>query len=412
MSREVNALELLSTTDALVPEFISSNISDTLNDEAIRPFVAMEFIVGPTLLKFMRKNGGLRLEQAIDVTQKLSESVGIAHSESTFHRDIKPQNIVLKAGDLMEPYLIDFGLSFNAVVNEQDDLTSIHETIGNKFQQLPEASEVGSEFKHESVSDVTLVSGIFLSLLIGEFPVKLHTELAEYPHRRLHNLLQEAHGESLQYLEQFFDRAFQYDMTKRFQTIAELQARLIRIVDQVEGNLLDVDPIASVSELVSKIAPVSRSYQISELKKRHSECGKAFFGYLRGLIKKPEINPVQLTVGNTRVGIKQGEIGALEVLDLITPLITVRIPSYYTGVAWCRYVLIPSGDEISIGFQAVIYENEVIRTRDKIFNDSAVQYLHSFYDWTQVEDEYVKKHSNSWFHEVVTAISSAALKPD
>lgn len=44
-------------------------------------------------------------------------------------------------------------------------------------------------------------------------------------------------------LDEFFNRAFQYEVLNRFLTADELSTRLHRLRDQSDGDLVDIDPL-------------------------------------------------------------------------------------------------------------------------------------------------------------------------
>ena len=80
------------------------------------------------------------------------------HASGVGHRDIKPDNIILRSGICASPVLIDFGLTFN-VHDEEEDLTPDWQQVGNKFLSLPEHA-MFSQNKRDLRSDLTSCVGL------------------------------------------------------------------------------------------------------------------------------------------------------------------------------------------------------------------------------------------------------------
>ena len=405
MFREVNSLRTLAKTEAFVPQFIESNIDDAIEDKAVHPYVVMEFIDGPTLLTAQRKRGVLPIADAIEITTLLLDTATIAHSEDTAHRDIKPQNIVLKGGDYSTPYLIDFGLSFNSIVDLDDGLTSIRESIGNRFLTLPESESTGSELKHEIASDLTLISGIFFFVLTDKFPEFLSRETANSPHRRNIDALESLHSETLSILNQFFDRAFQYDVYRRLQTSEELRERLKRILDQSEGRLPDIDPIAVAKEIREHVAAESRTYQLDSIEQQHDGSLNEFITYLDTLSRDRQLRPIKLTYRRQQFG--QREFNDQEVIRSSIIQVEITIPSYYEKGAMCRYYLGVDGGEIAVAFQEVLAKdaNEVKQLK-KTVAEAPPETLFTFYKWDGKDTLELRRHFGNWFDKATRALTT------
>src|SRR5947209_15950 len=71
-------------------------------------FIATEFIDGETLRERMRR-GHLSLREALDVSIQVASALAAAHKAGIIHRDIKPDNIMLREDGYVK--LLDFGLA-------------------------------------------------------------------------------------------------------------------------------------------------------------------------------------------------------------------------------------------------------------------------------------------------------------
>lgn len=404
MFREVNALRSLSKTDALVPSFIASNINEAIEDSALRPYVVMEYIPGNTLLAAQRDRGTLPLADAIDFVGVLLDTVAIAHSEDTAHRDIKPQNIVLKCDDFAKPYLIDFGLSFNSVVDNEDGLTSLRESIGNRFLTLAEAEQTGSELKHEFASDLTLTAGILFFILTDKFPEYLSRDETKSPHRRHGDLINSIHGDNSLFLMQFFDRAFQYDVVRRFQSSDELQNRLQRLKDQAEGKLPDIDPIAVAKEIREHVASKNRLYQLDAIEKQHADSLNEFQKHVQSLSQNKELAPIKLSLERASFGNR--DFNGQEVIRNSIVQMRIAIPSYYETVLACRYFLVVDGDEIGVLFQESQANNKAeAKQLPKKLANAPSETLLNFYKANDSHTASLKRHFANWFDRATRALT-------
>jgi len=72
------------------------------------PALVMERVVGRSLLDHM---GGkpLPVAEALDYTRQIAETLVYVHARGVFHRDVKPANVILRAGNWLT--LVDFGIS-------------------------------------------------------------------------------------------------------------------------------------------------------------------------------------------------------------------------------------------------------------------------------------------------------------
>jgi serine/threonine protein kinase len=101
-----------------------------------RPFIVMEHVEGGTLDdRINRRRRSLDREEALRLLGQLCEGLGHAHSKKLFHRDIKPQNLLLRESDDCLK-ITDFGIARAA--EETTRLTRPGKVIGTDRYMAPE----------------------------------------------------------------------------------------------------------------------------------------------------------------------------------------------------------------------------------------------------------------------------------
>ncbi len=73
------------------------------------PCIAMEYVAGEDLWKWVEKRGFMSETEALNYIRQAGEAVIVVHEKGLLHRDIKPQNIMVR--DNQDAVLIDFGLA-------------------------------------------------------------------------------------------------------------------------------------------------------------------------------------------------------------------------------------------------------------------------------------------------------------
>ncbi|HEY6672092.1 MAG TPA: serine/threonine-protein kinase [Solirubrobacterales bacterium] len=101
-----------------------------------RPYIVMEHVEGGTLAdRLSRRRRSLDRSEALRLLGQLCEGLGHAHSKKLVHRDIKPQNLLLRASDDCLK-ITDFGIARAA--EETTRLTRPGKVIGTDHYMAPE----------------------------------------------------------------------------------------------------------------------------------------------------------------------------------------------------------------------------------------------------------------------------------
>ena len=94
---------------------------DNYFDHGNLPCIAMEYVAGEDLWKWVEKRGFLSETEALNYIRKVGEAVIVVHEKGLLHRDIKPQNIMVR--DNQDAVLIDFGLARGFIPDRTQQMT-------------------------------------------------------------------------------------------------------------------------------------------------------------------------------------------------------------------------------------------------------------------------------------------------
>jgi len=123
-------------------------------------FLAMELVNGLTLRQVMQAEGPLTPRAALDILDPVLQALGAAHSAGLIHRDVKPENVILREDGTVK--VADFGLA-RAV----DTVTSTAQTgvlLGTVAYLSPEQVERGIA---DARSDVYAAGLLLFEMLTG-----------------------------------------------------------------------------------------------------------------------------------------------------------------------------------------------------------------------------------------------------
>ncbi len=81
-----------------------------IDDGGPLPFIAMEYISGPSLEDRIEGEGPLELAEILRIGMQIASGLAAAHEQGLAHRDVKPANILLENG-VEKVKITDFGLA-------------------------------------------------------------------------------------------------------------------------------------------------------------------------------------------------------------------------------------------------------------------------------------------------------------
>ena len=127
-------------------------------------YIVMEYVAGKTLKKVIRDRAPLLNLEAVDTMKQLTSAVAEAHKRGIIHRDIKPQNVIVKSDGSVK--ILDFGI---ATAKGSAQLTQANNVMGSVHYLAPELAK-GEPASPQS--DIYALGIVFYEMLTGDVPFK------------------------------------------------------------------------------------------------------------------------------------------------------------------------------------------------------------------------------------------------
>lgn len=127
-----------------------------------RHYIVMEYVRGRTLKQLISQRGALQADEAVNIMIQLTSAVQHAHENNIIHRDIKPQNVLVKDDGTVK--ITDFGI---ALAHDAVQLTQTNAVLGSAHYLAPETTR--GETPTNQV-DIYALGIVFYELLTGSVP--------------------------------------------------------------------------------------------------------------------------------------------------------------------------------------------------------------------------------------------------
>lgn len=236
--REAAILESLGNVNGQIPQLYAYFNEDD------RFYLIQEWIEGMTLSQKVKLQGRLPEAQVRSILMSLLSVLDYVHSRQIIHRDIKPDNIILRSQD-QKPVLIDFGAvreTMGTVVNSEGEATSSI-VIGTPGF-MPSEQAAGRAIYS---SDLYSLGLTMIYLLTGKPPQDLDLD----PRTGDVVWQHDAPGVS-QSLIDSLNRSIQYNPRDRYATAAEM-------LDALEGSSSDPATAVQAGEIRDRLPGTSAS---------------------------------------------------------------------------------------------------------------------------------------------------------
>ena len=129
-----------------------------------RHYIVMEYVDGPDLKAVIRQRERLSVDEALAIGIQIASGVGHAHKAGVIHRDIKPQNVLLTAGERAK--VVDFGI---ARALSESGLTDSDTVWGSPIYFAPEQAAGDPP---TPASDVYSIGIVIYEMLAGSPPFR------------------------------------------------------------------------------------------------------------------------------------------------------------------------------------------------------------------------------------------------
>lgn len=133
-----------------------------VGEEDGRHYIVMEVVRGKTLKELILARGTLDVKESMLIMRQVIAAVAHAHTHNIIHRDIKPQNILVKDDGSVK--IADFGI---AMAMDATQLTQVDSVMGSVHYMAPECARGESASVQ---SDVYALGVVFYELLSGQVP--------------------------------------------------------------------------------------------------------------------------------------------------------------------------------------------------------------------------------------------------
>ena len=211
-----------------------------------RPLIAMELLEGQVLSQRIASHA-IRIEQVVEWVLQVADGLAAAHAKGIVHRDIKPGNIFITAGESAK--VLDFGLAKTSSLGrevertEGDDrptaleapLTTPGVALGTVDYMSPE--QVYGEAL-DARTDLFSLGVVLYQLATGASPFtgKTSAALVDKLLHQTPTLPRQLNAEVPAELERIINKALEKDRRLRYQTAADLHSDLARLKRDTDSH--------------------------------------------------------------------------------------------------------------------------------------------------------------------------------
>jgi tRNA A-37 threonylcarbamoyl transferase component Bud32 len=125
----------------------------------------MPFVDGETLRSRLSREGRLAVQVALQIAREMADALEYAHRHGVVHRDVKPENVLLRNGHAL---VADFGIALALERAGGERLTRTGIALGTPQYMAPE--QAAGERAIDARADVYALGAVLHEMLAGEPP--------------------------------------------------------------------------------------------------------------------------------------------------------------------------------------------------------------------------------------------------
>ncbi len=256
LQNHANFLERFQKEAAAIASLRHQNVIQVFdyNQHDDSHYMVLEYVEGNNLKQELAAQGQTgflsSVESVLELMISLIDAVGYAHESGILHRDLKPDNVLLRPDGA--PVLTDFGI---IKLMADDSHTRTGTILGTAAYMAPEQIEGGS-LTHQS--DLYSLGVILFELITGhrpfvaDSPIRLMMKQTNEPPPLLTSLIKDdAKKDLVMPLEPVISKILAKDPADRYQTAVEFSLVLKDIKESLSPNVFEEpdEPISSLHKI-------------------------------------------------------------------------------------------------------------------------------------------------------------------
>ena len=225
------------------PNIVS--VFDVGEDDGL-PYIVMEYVEGQTVADLIAHAGPIEPDRAVDLVLQVCAGLEHAHRAGLVHRDIKPQNLLVRPDDTVK--IADFGIARPV---DATQLTLTGTILGSAAYLAPEQA-VGDPVT--GAADIYSVGAVLYELLAGRPPYafqslpELTLKQRQGPPPRIDGVQRP--------LEEVVLRCLAYDPEARPASAAALARELADVSHEIPTEPIAASATTAVTEVLAPRRPV------------------------------------------------------------------------------------------------------------------------------------------------------------
>ena len=285
---------------------------DVVDDNNLH-YIVLEYVDGITLNKYIKDKGCLSNEETVKLSIEIASGLASAHSQGIIHRDIKPQNIVIKSDGTSK--IMDFGIA-RAVSSTTRNIS----IVGTVHYISPEqARNENVDFR----SDIYSLGCTMYEMITGDIPFPGDNPVSIIVSHLRENIKKpsEVNKNIYKSLEKIILKCTQMLPKDRYQSMNELITDLKKALVDKEGSFVSDSVYNNDTEDQTMIISDSDMKLIKDMSKNYQD------NVHRTIITEKEKEYVRKYIDRNKK--KDKSIKILMIATIIFVIIFGIIISYY-----------------------------------------------------------------------------------